>query len=458
MALLNIYENEDGGYSLSGTVTPAIPEAATLTISVDTDDSRLAFDCEALDCNDTGAGYTVTKIIPEGSTTFSIPLTISNTNIEEGDLSGMSIGMLVVFRTNVLSINPEAGLRVAVVGGTFIVVRSVAISEVASGSDTRSITAQAGLGKVSEEGRGVATLSISQIESVVAKRMSFVSKGFGLWILSDAENVVEAQEVKAVGSILTTVVPSVLETKVIDGAIVSKAEGPFSRESMFAKSKDELIKASGTILNVSPQVDEIQRFNTYTRSIPQLSHYKFKKLAIVGTPCQIYTIRCMQALGVTPSEHVEITLGLFCYHNFLFEKSQIEKFEKDFKVKFEDIVKINIKEDLILKLKDKNSEEKIIHIPFDKLGNYIRPACHSCIDFTNIYSDISFGGLGSPDKFTTVIPRTEKGVQLLQKALDKNIIKSLKLDENANNRIKSLISKFSESKIGRRNEFMKKLK
>ncbi len=260
------------------------------------------------------------------------------------------------------------------------------------------------------------------------------------------------------GGIVNTLLNYLLEKKIIDGAIVSKAEGPFSREAMFAKSKEDLIKASGTVLNISPQVDEVQRFSTYTRSIPQLSHYKFKKLAIVGTPCQIYTIRCMQTLGVTPSEHIEICLGLFCYHNFLFEKSQIEKFEKEFKIKFEDIIKINIKENLILKLKDKNSKEKIIHIPFNKLVNYIRPACHSCIDFTNIYSDISFGGLASPDKFTTVIPRTEKGRQLFQDALDKSVIKNLHLDKNAKIDMKALITKFSESKIKRRNEFMKSLK
>jgi coenzyme F420 hydrogenase subunit beta len=258
--------------------------------------------------------------------------------------------------------------------------------------------------------------------------------------------------------VVNTLLDFLLENKVIDGAIVSKAEGPFSRESMFAEKKEDLIKASGTILNVSPQVDEIQRFSTYARSIPQINHYKFKKIAIVGTPCQIYTVRCMQNLGVTPSEYIEITLGLFCYHNFLFEKSQVEKFEKEFKLKFEDIIKINIKEDLILKLKGKNSKEKIIHIPFDKLGRYMRPACHSCSDFTNIYSDISFGGLGSPDKYTTVIPRTEKGKQLLNKALDKKIIKSLELDQNRKRDMENLITKFSKEKVKRMRQFMDNLK
>ncbi|MFX1593283.1 MAG: Coenzyme F420 hydrogenase/dehydrogenase, beta subunit C-terminal domain [Promethearchaeota archaeon] len=260
------------------------------------------------------------------------------------------------------------------------------------------------------------------------------------------------------GGVVNTIINYLIEHKIIDGAIVSKFDAPFSREAMFASNKDDLIKASGTKLEISPHLDEIQRFCTYTRSIPQLNHYKFKKLAIVGTPCQIYTIRCMQNLGVTPSEYIEICLGLFCYHNFLFEKSQIEKFEKEFKIKFENIKKINIKEDLILKLQDKNLNEKIIHIPFDKLIEYIRPACHSCNDFTNIYSDISFGGLGSPDKYTTVIPRTEKGKHLFKKVLESKAIKSIEYDSPKKEKMKELLIKYAQLKINRKKKFVNSLK
>ncbi|GAG59734.1 unnamed protein product, partial [marine sediment metagenome] len=134
------------------------------------------------------------------------------------------------------------------------------------------------------------------------------------------------------GGVVNSIINYMIEKKLIDGAIVAKVQGPFSREAMFAGDKMDLIKGSGIKLEISKQLDEIQNFCTYTRSIPQLNHYKFKKLAIVGTPCQIYTIRCMQNLGVTPSEYIEICLGLFCYHNFLFDKSQIKRFEKDFDV------------------------------------------------------------------------------------------------------------------------------
>jgi len=256
------------------------------------------------------------------------------------------------------------------------------------------------------------------------------------------------------GGVVNTIINYLLENKIIDGAIVSKFDAPFSRESMFADNKDELIKASGTKLEITSQLDEVQRFCTYTRSIVKLNHYKFKKLAIVGTPCQLYTIRCMQNLGVTPSEYIEICLGLFCYHNFLFDKSQIKRFEKDFDVKFENITKINIKEDLILKI---DTEGRVLHIPFEKVVDYVRPACFSCADFTNVYSDISFGGLGSPDKYTTVIPRTEKGIKLFRKVLGEKIIKNLVLKAPEKENMKELITKFSHSKMERKVSFMKNL-
>ncbi|MHA1344472.1 MAG: Coenzyme F420 hydrogenase/dehydrogenase, beta subunit C-terminal domain, partial [Promethearchaeota archaeon] len=242
------------------------------------------------------------------------------------------------------------------------------------------------------------------------------------------------------GGVVNSLINFLLEKKLIDGAIVSKSEAPFSREATIAYNKEDLINASGATLDIIPQLGEIQKFSTYTHSIPKLNHYKFKKLAVVGTPCQIYTMRCMQNLGVTPSENIEYCLGLFCFENFYFERSQIEKFEKDFNVKFSNIKKINIKEDLIFKIKDKNEKLRTIHIPFSHLNDYMRSACLACRDFTNIYADISFGGLGSPDKYTTVITRTKKGEKLFSEAMDSGVIKCLDLDKEKKNKMNNLIT------------------
>ncbi len=257
------------------------------------------------------------------------------------------------------------------------------------------------------------------------------------------------------GGVVNSLIHFMLQQKLIDGAIVAKTKTPFAREAIIAKTKEDLINASGIKLDISMQLDEIQKFHTYTSSFPLLKRFKFKKLAIVGTPCQIYTIRCMQDLGIVPSENIEICLGLFCYENFFFDNIKVDKFEKDFKIKFENIKKINIKKDLILRLRNRRSGEKTVHIPFSKLNDCMRSACNACKDFTNIYADISFGGLGSQEKFTTVITRTDKGKKVFSKAIEAGIINCGELDVTKKNEMKNILIQFSQSKLERFENFIK---
>ena len=260
------------------------------------------------------------------------------------------------------------------------------------------------------------------------------------------------------GGVVNSLINYLLEKKLIDGAIVAKTRGAFSRETTIARNKKDLLEASGAKLDLIPQLNELQKFHTYTSSIPQLKQYKFKKLAVVGTPCQIYTIRCMQSLGIIPSENIEFCLGLFCYENFFFDKLRIKKFEKNFHLKVEDIEKLNIKEDLIIHLKNGEAGWKIIHIPFESLKEYMRQACLACKDFTNIYADISFGGLGSMDKFTTVITRTKKGKEIIRKVIDAGIIKCSRLDNTCKEQMKAKISQFCHLKNERFEHYIKKKK
>ncbi|MFX1573864.1 MAG: Coenzyme F420 hydrogenase/dehydrogenase, beta subunit C-terminal domain [Promethearchaeota archaeon] len=257
------------------------------------------------------------------------------------------------------------------------------------------------------------------------------------------------------GGVVNSIISYLIEKKVIDGAIVSKTQAPFSREAIIAKSREDLINSSGIKLDLSSNLDTLQKFHTYTSSLPKLRSYRFKKLALVGTPCQIYTIRCMQNLRIIPSENIDISLGLFCYENFFFDRPKVTQFENQFNIKFKDIEKINIKENLIIKLKNTGTTQKMVHIPFERLTNYMRSACGACRDFSNIYADISFGGLGSLDKYTTVITRTRKGINLIRKMINSGVIECLNLDDNNINEIKEKITQFSRSKIERTDKIMK---
>jgi len=257
------------------------------------------------------------------------------------------------------------------------------------------------------------------------------------------------------GGVVNSLLNYLFEKKLIDGAIVAKTNAPFSREPFFARNKEDLLSASGLGLGLSKQLEEVQRFHSYTSALPKIKTTKFKKLAVVGTPCQIYTIRSMQNLGIIPSQNIEYCLGLFCFENFEFDQQKVKQFEREFNLKFEDIEKIKIKEDLIIQLKGDKNKESLIHIAFEDLKNYMRPACNACSDFSNVYADVSFGGLGSPDNYTTVITRTKKGRQLITEALRNGKIQSLEIDSERGRRMKDLLLRYAITKMERKGYFVK---
>jgi coenzyme F420 hydrogenase subunit beta len=223
------------------------------------------------------------------------------------------------------------------------------------------------------------------------------------------------------GGVVTSLLHYLIEHKIIDGAIVSKKTTPFSREPMIALTKEDLLAAAGSRFADLSHVEELGKYTTYSPTLQGLkgiNNIDLARIAVVGTPCQIHTIRKMQVLGVLPSHVVKFTIGLFCMENFSFDELARQKLEQEMKVNLDDITKMNIKEDLVIDLKD----GKRIHIPFEELDNLMRPACRVCTDFANDFADISVGGIGSPDGYTTTMLRTELGIKRYMEAIETGYI------------------------------------
>ena len=119
----------------------------------------------------------------------------------------------------------------------------------------------------------------------------------------------------------------------------------------------------------------------------------------------------MQMIKARPGIFVKYLIGLFCMENFDYTGLMKEKIEKELKIKLKDVKKLNIKGNFFITLK--NNEQ--IEIPLKDLSPLVRNNCHYCNDFTNMYADISVGGIGSPLGYSTVLVRTEVGHALWEK-------------------------------------------
>ncbi len=246
--------------------------------------------------------------------------------------------------------------------------------------------------------------------------------GNWLKIVSGKATNLEIQKAGTDGGVVTSILIAMLENNLIDGALVSKRINPFQREPFLATTKEELIEAAGTKFDISGHISGLGQYNTFVPTISKLRYVLDRDLmniAVVGVPCQIHSIRKMQELSILPAHIIKYTLGLFCYENFKFDETARKKMEERFDFSFNDIEKMNIKDYLIIYLKGKDQP---LYIEFSELHDIMRHACSVCENFSNFYSDISFGGLGSKDGFTTSIIRTDLGEKIYKLAIDKGYI------------------------------------
>jgi coenzyme F420 hydrogenase subunit beta len=223
--------------------------------------------------------------------------------------------------------------------------------------------------------------------------------------------------------VVTSLLLYLLDNHMIDGALVSKSAGPFHRGPMLATSGEEVISASGSHFDESFSVAELgSQYSTYSPAMQELKSLRkglIDRVAMVGTPCQIHTVRKMQVLGIIPSDVIKYYFGLFCMENFSFNDIQLRHLEKQYGFDLTQVSKVNVKEDFFIYL----DNGRVIHIPFEEIDSIARPACLVCPDFSAEFSDISFGGLGSPDGYTTVLIRSERGKMVYRGALTAGYVK-----------------------------------
>ncbi len=223
------------------------------------------------------------------------------------------------------------------------------------------------------------------------------------------------------GGVVTGLLLHLFEEGRIDGAIVTKPSGHLQREPWLAITREEIAASAGFYFDTSHGMKRLMSgYSVYTPSTQKLRpmlQQGLRKVALVGSPCQITAIRKIKALDMLPSDSIRYCLGLFCSGNFYFGPEQQKKMAEIGAFEWENVLKYNIKETFLIHLK--NGETK--SIPLERLDFMKRAACRFCADYSAEFADISFGGIGAPEGQTTTIIRTQTGRQLFNKACGQTI-------------------------------------
>ncbi len=215
------------------------------------------------------------------------------------------------------------------------------------------------------------------------------------------------------GGVVTALLVHLFHMGFIDGAIVTKQTGPFQRSPWLATSREEIVDAAGFHFDASHGMtlfgDEYSTYAPTIQELQELSKQGLRRVAFVGTPCQIKAVRKMEALGIVPADAIRYHFGLFCTGNFRFGTHERERLEGLGGFRWDEVTKVNVKEALIIHLK--NGEQR--PLPLDELDFMKRYACRFCDDYAAEFADLSFGGIGSEEGWTTVLARTVHGRAVL---------------------------------------------
>ncbi len=206
------------------------------------------------------------------------------------------------------------------------------------------------------------------------------------------------------GGIVTSLLLTGMEKGLIDAAIVVPQRKGLGLQAAIADKVDEIVAAKGT---------KYARVSVISRLRDALREGK-RRLAIVGTPCQIRAVRKMQKQGYLKEEFPDaeiILLGLFCFESFD-QRDLKDRIKERLGVDLDDADKIQItKGNYVVSIGDENHSCSV-----KELESAVREGCQFCNDFVSKLADISVGSVGSPEGYSTVIVRSETGRRLIEAA------------------------------------------
>ena len=223
------------------------------------------------------------------------------------------------------------------------------------------------------------------------------------------------------GGVVTSILKFLLDTRRIDGAVLVERTGIWNSRPLVATNFDDLLKCAGSKLSQTESLIEMGKQTTYASIFEGLKKsriFDLTRLAIVGSPCQIKTIQKMRLLRIFPSTLIKFSIGLFCFENFIINEHGKRYLKKKIKTQLGEIKKINLKDKMIVNLRN----GKTLNIALDELNPIVRQSCLACTDFSNFSADISVGGLGSPEGYTTVIVRNHLSKTIVDEAIRQGYI------------------------------------
>lgn len=241
------------------------------------------------------------------------------------------------------------------------------------------------------------------------------------------------------GGAVTGLLARLLETGVIDGAVVAQEDPdkPLKGQSRLVTTKEELAETAGSVFTQMMQLGRVEE-------LVAKSDLTDPDIALVGTPCVITGARSLQEFGRDSHlQHITLTIALMCTQSFEYE--HLRSTLIDAGVRPSEVSSLSLVGDG-LRIQTKSSETITIEVSGNDAPTM--PGCDECADFVGKAADISAGTIGSQSGHSTLIARSDVGGEILRDC--KKHLELTEIDtETAVNHLESWNKKQAESALSR---------
>ena len=216
------------------------------------------------------------------------------------------------------------------------------------------------------------------------------------------------------GGVVTALLLAGLAAGDIDGALVSKPstdrDEPWKGVAHVATTAKEIIDAAGSFYNQTMALAELD-----------LSKYDLPakpRLAVVGTPCEIQGIRAMQArrwpTGAHRIDAIVLTIALLCTKNFDYEALTLRELRDKRGVDLDRVSKVDVIHGrMIVEYRD---GRVAVDEPIKDFHGAALKGCDECADFLGRGADLSIGSVGSLNGWSSLLIRTQAGLDAFNRA------------------------------------------
>jgi coenzyme F420-reducing hydrogenase beta subunit len=233
------------------------------------------------------------------------------------------------------------------------------------------------------------------------------------------------------GGVATSLLKYMLEKKLVDAAV-----GVAAMEHPSWKPKPTVITNPTNLWKI--QKSKYTPAATVIGVESALYEWCKSKIAVVATPCQLHGLWTMETSQKGYGRifnSLRLTIGLFCYGTYSYNDLFISYLAKKVGITPSSVDKIDVDaENLRVWVNGKLKLE----VNRRQLSRYLRKSCRNCHDFTNRLADISLGGIGSPEKWTTVLIRTKKGQEIFENAQNEGYLVAKPLQDDGIEKIRKL--------------------